>query len=398
MKIDPYKHKEKYLNWRKKVGNRIPDISLESSNIIFQYLSDMEKGLNVSSISIKGGRSYIRLNTLREKLNKFSRDFEKLYNLKKITDVSEEQLVTYFSDMKSGKLLRRDGKSYKSVDTTARVFKAFWHWYQKISRKKGIDVEDITLDLDTRQEKPEWVYLTEKEVKLLCDNAKIDYRMLIMFLFDTGIRAPTELMNVRVSDIHNNYKELNIREETSKTFGRRIKLMLCSDMLKDYILNNQLKPEDYLFKTTPHMVNKYLKRLAIRVLGDRETLARGKISDITMYDFRHCSCCYWLPRYKSESALKYRFGWKESDKIHYYSEFIGMTDTISENDMLIDITRTEIEKKLERYDKESSIKDDKIKQLEIELAEIKNLVLKLAKTSKSIIQKEIETGDLTIER
>jgi hypothetical protein len=45
----------------------------------------------------------------------------------------------------------------------------------------------------------------------------------------------------------------------------------------------------------------------------------GKDRIIKMYDFRHSSCCYWLPRYKSENALKYRFGWKKSDMISYYS-------------------------------------------------------------------------------
>ena len=45
-----------------------------------------------------------------------------------------------------------------------------------------------------------------------------------MFLFDTWIRSPTELVNVRVSDLYNDFKELQIREETAKTFGRRIKV------------------------------------------------------------------------------------------------------------------------------------------------------------------------------
>jgi len=36
----------------------------------------------------------------------------------------------------------------------------------------------------------------------------------------------------------------------------------------------------------------------------------------------------------------------KSDKIHYYSELLGMRDTISEDDMLIDITKIEIEQRL----------------------------------------------------
>jgi len=68
MKIDPYKHKERWNRWKEKTTNGIPDISKKNSEIIKQYLHDMEHGLNVSAKSVKGGRSYIRLNTLREKI------------------------------------------------------------------------------------------------------------------------------------------------------------------------------------------------------------------------------------------------------------------------------------------------------------------------------------------
>ena len=86
-----------------------------------------------------------------------------------------------------------------------------------------------------------------------------------------------------------------------------------------------------------------------------------------MYDFRHCSCCYWLPRYKSESALKFRFGWKKSDKIHYYSEMLGMKDTISEEDILIDTTKTELEQRLTKTEKEKVILNERIKVLEYQM-------------------------------
>ena len=89
-----------------------------------------------------------------------------------------------------------------------------------------------------------------------------------------------------------------------------------------------------------------------------------------MYDFRHCSCCYWLPRYKSESALKYRFGWKSSDKIHYYSELLGMKDTIAEEDMLMDVTKTEIEKKLIKSENDKQILQDRVNQMEVQMKKI----------------------------
>ncbi|MEK6917816.1 MAG: hypothetical protein AABW51_02610 [Nanoarchaeota archaeon] len=377
MKIDPYKHKERYLKWRESVKEGISRINSYNSDLILKYLDDMENGMNVAKGNVKGSRSYIRLNTLREKMRFFSLRFKERYNLDKITDVSEEQLCVFFSEMKRGVIKRKDGKSYIAIAYSVKCFKAFWHWYQKISKKSGKEILDITSDLDTREDKPKWVYLTEEQVKKLCENAKFNYRVLITFLFDTGIRAPTELMNIKVSDLYNDCKELNIREEISKTFGRRIKLMLCSNFLKSYIEQNELKKEDYLFQIKPYVVNQYLKRLSKNLFGDKESPAGQRYSQLTMYDFRHISCCYWLPRYKSESALKFRFGWKKSDKIHYYSEMLGMRDTISDEDLLVDITKTEIEKKLLKSENEKEILNERVQHLEKQMNEILRLTNKV---------------------
>jgi hypothetical protein len=371
MKIDPYNHERRYKNWKKNVLKAgIKRVSKENERLIIDYVFDMENGLNVASGSVKGGRSYIRLNTLIEKTIFFSRRFKERFDIDDISKISEEQLLLFFTQMKNGEVLRNDGKKYIGVANFVKLFKSFWHWYQKVNRKKGIEIKDITLDLDTKQNKPKWVYLNEEQVKRLCSNAKFDYRVLFMFLFDTGIRSPTELMNVRVSDFFNDYKELQIREEVSKTFGRRIKLMLCSDLIKDYIKLKELGPTDFVFEIKPSSVNKYLKRLSTKSFGDKESEAGAKYSEMTMYDFRHISCCYWLPRYKSESALKYRFGWKKSDKIHYYSELLGMKDTIQEDDMLVDVTKTEIEKKLDKTEKEKEILQDRLGAIEKQMQEL----------------------------
>jgi len=150
--------------------------------------------------------------------------------------------------------------------------------------------------------------------------------------------------------------------------------MLCSDLIKDYVESKKLNTEDYLFDLTPSLVNKYLKRLAKRVLGEKESPAGQKYSDLTMYDFRHVSCCYWLPRYKSESALKFRFGWKKSDKIHYYSEMLGMRDTITDEDLLVDITKTEIERQLIKSENENVMLKDRMGIMEGQMKEILGLV------------------------
>ena len=132
-----------------------------------------------------------------------------------------------------------------------------------------------------------------------------------------------------------------------------------------------------------------LKRLAKRILGDGESLARENYSQLTMYDFRHCSCCYWLPRYKSESALKYRFGWKKSEKIHYYSELLGMKDTIVEEDLLTDVTKVEIERRLDRSEKDNQLLREDNELMKIQIAKIGTLTNRLYLHMKSDYELEL---------
>ena len=185
------------------------------------------------------------------------------------------------------------------------------------------------------------------------------------------------MINIRVGDLFNNYTELHIREEISKTFGRRIKLMICSDLIKAHVKENNLKLEDQLFPINPTVVNRYLKNLAVTVLGEGLSEAGEFYSKLSMYDFRHCSCCYWLPRYKSESALKYRFGWKKSDKIHYYSEMLGMKDTISEEDLLVDVTKTEIEKRLTKAEQKAEFLREDNAHMKQQMKTIMELVVNM---------------------
>jgi integrase len=377
IKLDSYKHKERYLAWKEKTKEGIEGMSRENFDLMKAYLQDMESGMNVASTNKKGSRSYIRLNVLRQRLMNLSKEFEDKFGLANITKISEQQLFGFFTDMRNGIIKRKDGKTYRSPKHFVKDYKSFWHWWMKVNRKRGVEIKDITLDLDTSGEKPEWVYLTEEQIKRLCNEAKYHYKVLIWFLFDTGIRAPTELMNVKVSDFYNDFKELNIRQETTKTFGRRIKLMLCSQLIKEYVKSMNLGNDSYLFTVSPAATNKYLKKLAKRVLGEEKSQAGTKYSQLTLYDFRHCSCCYWLPRYKSESALKYRFGWKSSDKIHYYSELLGMKDTINDEDMLTDITKVELEKRIEKSEKDNSMLREDNEMLRIQMAKIAELTTKI---------------------
>ena len=147
---------------------------------------------------------------------------------------------------------------------------------------------------------------------------------------------------------------------------------------------NQLQPDDYLFSIKPFTANKYLKGLATRLFGDQVTEAGKRFGEISLYDMRHNSCCYWLTRYKSESALKYRFGWKRSEMIHYYSELLGMRDTISEEDLLIDVSKTEMERRLGSVEQENQLLKERLSSMEQSFRTVDELARQLEETAAAL--------------
>ncbi len=95
MKIDPYKNKERYLNWKEKTTEAIPNLTEYNSNIIKQYLNDMENGINIAVTNKKGARSYVRLNALRQRLVFLVKQFEMRFKFDKVTDITEERLFSF---------------------------------------------------------------------------------------------------------------------------------------------------------------------------------------------------------------------------------------------------------------------------------------------------------------
>jgi site-specific recombinase XerD len=395
MKIDLYNHEPRYNSWKEHASKKDyieGNLTKKNSDVLLKYIFDMEVGANVSLLSKKGGRSFMRLNTIRTRLTQLFIMFQEK-DIPDITKITEQQLQDFFSDMRNGKIKNRLGEKYKSTADYVKTFKAFWHWHIKVSKKKEKLITDVTTELDSsRDEKPKWVYLDESQMKLLLEKCEPRYKPFLSFLYDSGARV-TESFSLLVQDIHEekNIVYVNIRDETSKTFGRKIKLLLCGKDLLEYIKRSELKPEDRLFGFSPEYTNRYLGELAKQLFGEKVSKAGAKYSDLSMYDFRHNSCCYWIQRYKNNTGLMFRFGWKTEKYILYYSEFLGMRDLISQEDLYIDITKTELEKQLEQQKKdfvksegEKRVMQDKIQTMENQMKVIAEATDKLVESSKKL--------------
>ncbi len=384
------------MNWKAKA--RINGVSDYNSQLIVDYLTDMENGMNVTRV---GALSYIRLNNLKQRMGFITRELERLYGGKQLPEITSREIVSFFRMMREGEILTKRGERYTSIPDYANVFKAFWHWFQRVENEKDHRIKDITSYIDTSKVKEsDFVYISETEFRDLANQAKFEYKVLFWLIFDSGIRAPGELCNLKVSDLvaveGSEYFQLDIRDEISKTFGRKIKLLLCSDLLRQYLSAKNLEKDDYLFTFCTKNVNRYLKQLAVKILGDTKTLGGKSTRNIRMYDIRHSSACYWLPIYKSESALKYRFGWKKSEMIHYYTKLLGMRDTISEEDLLVDTeTKTKLENQLERETKKKTLLQEQVVSQKQEMESIKSQLQECKKRDRHILQllnKIIDSG------
>lgn len=383
MKFDPYNNQGLYEEWKKNPHNS--NVSRQNNKIMQQYIFDMELGRNVSRHSPKKGRSYTRLNSLRHKLFYIAELLEKNYKIKDMTKATEDSIHHIFNGMRTGKIRKANGGVYIDTGDYVKIFKAFWHWHQLVNHKKGIAIPDITIDLDTtRNKEPKFVYFTEEQLNGMIKIADPDMKVVMLFLFDTGMRV-TEMLNIKVSDFLNDFKEVNIRQETSKTFGRRIKLMMSYAVVKNYVNLMKLGSDNFFFKLSADDMNKRLKPIGRSVLGK---------DDLTLYDFRHSSACYWYPRYPNIQGLLYRFGWKQLEMAHYYSRFLGMEDTVTEESMLLGVTKTELEREMNKLKRENKAIWENLKKIAVmarnsydAVSEHREIEPKLKKAVKGLMQR-----------
>lgn len=357
-KRDIYDSKNKWRSYLEDhSNNKIEGLSDYNSKLILDFLRDMELGKNTSKHSPKGERSYLRLLSLKSRLIFISKQFNK----KKLTALSKDDVHKLFSDMKNGVLKKADGKSYKSTGDYVKDFKCFWNWLLKLNLVKENIHEDLARN---RDEKPSWVYLNEEQFKTLINHSNPEYKPLIVFFYDTGCRV-SEGFSIKVSDFTDDYKQVTIRSETSKNkYGRTIHLKLCSQLIKDYVEFNKLKKDDFLILKKQPAFNKYLKSISNKLFGDgvSSPVCKGKYSEFSIYDIRHCSSAYWLARYSNHSNLMYRMGWSSEKFVRYYSEFLGQSDKITDEDMILGADKNKV-----------VLQEQEINKLKEEISELRTI-------------------------
>lgn len=340
------------------------DLSKYNSSILLNFLEDLEKGKYTSKNSPNGKRSYKRLVKLFYVVKKLSI----LLGGKDLTSIKEKELEKVFDDINCDNIRRQDGRPYKDKRDFRKDFTTFWHWHMlKTYKTNGLRLDDITEYITTSKEsKPKFVFFTLEELKekILQHTSNEDLKAILLILFDCGAR-PSEFYNIRRSDV--TYSEIDkkymveIPEETSKTFGRKIKLWISSNTLHRYLQRHNFSDNDLIFIGKKNYMKVFLWEL--RKKSDIAKITHvGK--NITMYDFRHSSACYYLNRYPTAKDMKYRYGWKKESEIEYYTAFLGKQDYLSEEELLSPEDKTKLEKELDAQKKANRIMEDRLLRLE----------------------------------
>jgi len=343
IKQDIYHNKEKWENW-KDSNDKFAGITPYNSKLLLEFLESMENGINTSGRK-KGARSKITLINLRDHISFFMKHIKKPF-----TKLTKEEIHKFVKRITDGEIKRKDGRNYTAFGSYIKGIKTFYGWMTRTGKIK----ENITTDLSKRNDnKPAWVYLTEEQFKDMANSAIPDYRALIWFFYDAGCRV-TEGYSLKIKNFHKDFTELEIPAEVSKTFGRVITLKICSSLVKEYVKIHNLQPDDLFIIKNPPAFNKYLREHCLKVFGDKESPARAKYSEFSIYSIRHNASCYWLKRYKELRGLKYRMGWSREEQATYYHEFLGLSDEISDEDMLTNEEKTKLEKEVDKLKKEVS--------------------------------------------
>lgn len=365
-KLDIYKHDDLYKNWKEDALNcGIDNLTKENSDILIKFIFDLEAGVNVNG-SKKGGRSTARLNNVRQRMSQMFRMMQ-ARGIKNFSVTSRKDLLQleidvaeFFKEMRNGEIKTDKGNIYKSVDTYVSIFKSFWHWYQKVNRKKGKVIFDITLDLDATPNDPKFVYITHKDFKeKYLPHFDEDEQTFLLFVFDSLIRWPTEALSLTVNNTYNENGDVwvHIPKEIAKTKrDRDFNLLMCGDEILDYIKRKKLEPADYLFNLSPPGFIDKMQKVAKQIWGDSISHPKaGELyKNITPYDLRHSGAIYYRimakknPGEISLDAVRERGGWSNFKMLDYYTKFIGIDGKIEKRGLLTKKEMTDMEKEIDR--------------------------------------------------
>ena len=331
-KQDLYNHEGIFEKWKEQLTDKYIENGLTKENTKFftSYFLDLAKKKSIG---------YVNRN--RSKVKSIFIGLQKK-GIKNISKAKREEVENYFYDW-----CKNHSPDY------AQRFNAFWNWWRTENRRKGIIVEDLTLtlqDFKKNKKDTDFVWVTKEEFEKFRKYFDEDKQVILLFCFDTIIRALTELLSLKVENIFEKNEEIwvNIPTEISKTIGRKFNLVYSGQVLLDYIRRSKLQPEDYLFKLSAGLFNQEMQKVAKQIFGDKKSEGGEFFKNITLYDLRHSGAIHFRQLFQktgqSLDLLRERGGWTDFKMINYYTKRLGLDGHIQKEKLLLEEDKTKIEK------------------------------------------------------
>ena len=306
--------------------------------------------------------------------------------IRKETDKITEKNIDKFSNALLKDEILSGHKTPFAQSVKAKIRRTLLQYLDwRIPKKSSLI--NSSLKVKNKQKQKNYEYLTENEIDTLYKNCKNNAeRYLISMLFSTGARA-SEFYNIRFSDIQmpkekQNFVEVVLREEFSKTKGRTIRLYYKNNLeaVQEFLTDRKkegIKPEDPVWNLKPSTTQKKVESFGSvkwlkLVNGKKERVEIGrKIVDkhLNMHMFRH-SCATWLANKLNHQEMCYYFGWRFSSPMpDIYISRKGIV--LDQADARFEQTEmSELKSKLSKQEYDNKLKDEEFEKQKNKLEEL----------------------------
>lgn len=336
-KKDVYNHIKNFESWKEQLTPKYLEggLTKENSKFFVEYFKWLGE---------RKSNGYVNRN--RCKIKSIFIGLQKK-GVKDVSKATIKQVEDYFFEWK---------KQGHSIDYAKR-WNAFWSWWKQQNRREGKVVIDLTLVLKDLQNEgaseSSFVWLTKDEFERFRKYFDEDKQTMLLFLFDSLIRFPTEMLSLKVENIFEKNGEvwIDIPKEISKTIGRKFNLVYSGEAVLKYIKKHKKKQGDYLFEFSPTMFNQEMQKIAKQLWVSKKSEGGEFYKLITGYDLRHSGAIHFRQLFQktgqSLDLLRERGGWSNFDIINYYTKRLGLDGHISKEKLLLEEDKSKMEKEIE---------------------------------------------------
>ena len=228
-----------------------------------------------------------------------------------------EDVERFVNKLNRDEFKKRKGQKY-SGSTKADIKKflrQFFKWLKGNDEFYPKEVSWIKTKIRKDEKPEEKPILTYKEVMQFANTfKKIEYRILVLMLFDSGFRIQ-EMLSAKKKDL--TWEEYDgakkcfwINCNQSKTVTRKVPVPLFTEDIQSYYNSTSFKikgDDDPLFEMQYKVVSNNLIRVSEKLYGDKKR--------ITAHCLRHSSATYYAREYDGNmNMIAERYGWSYSSE------------------------------------------------------------------------------------